>query len=48
MSGADSAFTVGPKAKFLWPKIDGGFELLETALGQALGDRFVASRRFIG
>jgi hypothetical protein len=43
-----SAFTVGPKAKFLWPKIDGGFELLEAALRQALGDRFVASRRLIG
>jgi hypothetical protein len=38
----------GRRAKFLWPKIDAGYDLLEAALERSLGGRFEASRKLVG
>jgi hypothetical protein len=38
----------GTRAKFLWLRDDAGFNLLELALGEALGDRFRVQNRPIG
>jgi len=38
----------GRRAKFLWLKLDGGFEELEEALSMSLGARFTVSRQAIG
>ncbi len=38
----------GRRAKFLWLKLDGGFDELEEALSESLGARFTATRRAIG
>lgn len=39
---------VGRREKFLWLQVDGGWDLLEAALGRALPGRFTAQHRPIG
>lgn len=39
---------VGRREKFLWLRIDGGYDLLEGALARALPGRFTALRKAIG
>lgn len=38
----------GRREKFLWLMVDGGYDVLEQALGRALSERFTASDKAIG